>query len=220
MTRHRVLCFLVLCGCLPLAPAFLTCEGIAEYGTGCPDGIRAPEYNCLIDPCESLFDECSEKGMTCKRNYCGGCNAICCPHEPVECDPRNTMCERVCPDTCAENPCKPWETCTVATCDDCRPMCCTRGPFRKRKCELAQIFDDECPPGLPKVECFADPCLTKECPNGKSCIANYCGGCHAICCDDPEPPHCPTDDVWECEDGTVLHRDPELACEFPECPAE
>ncbi|XP_074662296.1 uncharacterized protein LOC141914868 [Tubulanus polymorphus] len=37
-----------------------------------------------------------------------------------------------------------------------------------------------CPPGVPQVKCFADPCEGKTCPNfpDAQCVANYCGGCN------------------------------------------
>eukprot|EP00055_Hartaetosiga_balthica_P016931 m.109826 g.109826 ORF g.109826 m.109826 type:complete len:2809 (-) comp9210_c3_seq2:618-9044(-) len=38
-----------------------------------------------------------------------------------------------------------------------------------------------CPPGVPMVSCFADPCAVSSCPANPTavCQANYCGGCHA-----------------------------------------
>jgi len=36
-----------------------------------------------------------------------------------------------------------------------------------------------------EVNCFVDPCdVTGACPEGETCEANYCGGCHAICSGD------------------------------------
>ena len=41
----------------------------------------------------------------------------------------------------------------------------------------------ECEPSL--SNCFIDPCdNVGACPEGETCTANYCGGCHAICSGD------------------------------------
>ncbi|XP_077869222.1 BMP-binding endothelial regulator protein-like isoform X2 [Saccoglossus kowalevskii] len=41
--------------------------------------------------------------------------------------------------------------------------------------------ESECPPGVPFVACFVDPCSVTECPlfPNAQCISNYCGGCYA-----------------------------------------
>lgn len=40
-----------------------------------------------------------------------------------------------------------------------------------------------CPPGMPRVDCFVDPCLLNfgKCPAhpDATCTADYCGGCNA-----------------------------------------
>ena len=37
-----------------------------------------------------------------------------------------------------------------------------------------------CPPGVPIVRCFADPCSFATCLNHPhaTCVSNYCGGCN------------------------------------------
>ena len=39
-----------------------------------------------------------------------------------------------------------------------------------------------CPPGVPVVDCVADPCLGRVCPGYPDavCRPNYCGGCNAF----------------------------------------
>lgn len=64
-----------------------------------------------------------------------------------------------------------------------------------------------CPPGVPLVQCFVDPCSVTNCPGVKdaNCTADYCGGCNAI---------------WKNAAGTVLS---EKQCSAPvadaKCPA-
>lgn len=38
-----------------------------------------------------------------------------------------------------------------------------------------------CPPGVPLVNCFANPCDTATCPNfpNSRCVFDTCGGCNA-----------------------------------------
>jgi hypothetical protein len=38
-----------------------------------------------------------------------------------------------------------------------------------------------CPPGKPQVMCLVDPCRSKTCGAGHTCVSNYCGGCNAEC---------------------------------------
>jgi hypothetical protein len=38
-----------------------------------------------------------------------------------------------------------------------------------------------CPPGKPQVMCLVDPCRSKQCGAGQTCVSNYCGGCNAEC---------------------------------------
>ncbi|XP_072039473.1 uncharacterized protein [Amphiura filiformis] len=39
-----------------------------------------------------------------------------------------------------------------------------------------------CPPGIPSVRCFANPCDVSSCPSypNAQCVASYCGGCFAL----------------------------------------
>jgi len=43
-------------------------------------------------------------------------------------------------------------------------------------------YGNGCPPGVPMVQCFGNPCDLTDCPAypNANCTANYCGGCHAI----------------------------------------
>ncbi|GAB4820927.1 hypothetical protein N2152v2_007973 [Parachlorella kessleri] len=55
-------------------------------------------------------------------------------------------------------------------------------PARPGKPKCPKVFTGgNCPPGIPVVECFADPCTYTTCIEGTTCVSNYCGGCNAIC---------------------------------------
>lgn len=38
-----------------------------------------------------------------------------------------------------------------------------------------------CPDGLPLVTCLVAPCSTVPCPDGFTCVDDYCGGCNIRC---------------------------------------
>jgi hypothetical protein len=46
---------------------------------------------------------------------------------------------------------------------------------------VATAIGRRCPPGIPEVECFREPCfpLIPPCPEAVKCVDNYCGGCVA-----------------------------------------
>ncbi|XP_035669934.1 uncharacterized protein K04H4.2-like [Branchiostoma floridae] len=45
----------------------------------------------------------------------------------------------------------------------------------------AAIASVECPNGDHIVSCFVNPCTYTQCRDGYECVANYCGGCNAVC---------------------------------------
>ena len=79
---------------------------------------------------------------------------------------------------------------------------------------------DECPFNV--VDCFEDLCDGDKfaCPEPfvtPICVANFCGGCHTVCCDES---YCDDDTVTCAVSGDVLVRDPYDECRFPTCPGE
>ena len=81
--------------------------------------------------------------------------------------------------------------------------------------------DPGCPPGVPIVFCFADPCQVNSCPNfpEAECQSNYCGGCNALFFDadgNEVTDRCGTGSA--CEDGSPIvdcYVDP---CTVSSCP--
>ena len=45
---------------------------------------------------------------------------------------------------------------------------------------LSTVPSPTCPPGVPMVYCFIDPCSSATCANhpNATCVSNYCGGCN------------------------------------------
>lgn len=89
-------------------------------------------------------------------------------------------------------------------------------------------WKEPCPTGVAMARCKEDPCaVSGACDDGAaSCHANYCGGCHAVCCTankdkdglpaNNEARPCFKDLRW-CSDGVSVVRDPYNDCLFPLC---
>ena len=47
--------------------------------------------------------------------------------------------------------------------------------------QLTAAQNQQCPPGVPIINCFVNPCTAASCPNipTATCRADYCGGCNA-----------------------------------------
>eukprot|EP01104_Vermistella_antarctica_P009007 TRINITY_DN22_c0_g1_i3.p1 TRINITY_DN22_c0_g1~~TRINITY_DN22_c0_g1_i3.p1 ORF type:complete len:383 (-),score=54.50 TRINITY_DN22_c0_g1_i3:45-1193(-) len=198
-------------------PFTVTCDNVDRK---CPEHI--PSVKCFSDPCS--LAKCGG-GQTCKANYCGGCNAVCC--DQLACTDDVKECEdgsfvsRDPDNNCKFKPCP----LVVIDCQPDKKECkdgsfVTRDPDRECKfkpCPFTATCDNvdrKCPDRAPAVECFSDPCSTAKCGDGQTCKSNYCGGCNAVCCN---PIVCAAD-VKECKDGSSVSRDPEKGCKFAACP--
>lgn len=75
--------------------------------------------------------------------------------------------------------CGPGFVCEATTCGGCNYVC---QPVQQRPdSPEGPTAPSTCPDGSKPVECFADPCETKNCAEGELCVRDYCGGCNAAC---------------------------------------
>ncbi|OWA49937.1 hypothetical protein BV898_14471 [Hypsibius exemplaris] len=75
----------------------------------------------------------------------------------------------------------PYATCRDNYCGGCNAeFYDVNGVNVTGSCKLPA--EDECPPGVPIVQCFVDPCQVTKCPAhpGATCRSNFCGGCNAF----------------------------------------
>lgn len=118
-----------------------------------------------------------------------------------------------CPDgvfpvACAEHPCIAREKsggacpqgtgCVASFCGGCTSQCkqgvvtdVSKLPTGRiileraagRHGSVRRAADGGCPPGVPRVQCFVNPCDygSDKCPEGTGCVPNYCGGCNVDC---------------------------------------
>lgn len=173
----------------------------------CPDG--SSPVQCLADPCRTS-NRCNATTEVCESNYCGGCNAVC-KRKPANSRPNTTatspkpnsgkpnaagqcpdgsLIVRCLVDPCANNgPCNKSQTCKSNYCGGCNAVCVNHTannvpPVQQPKPNTKPVpADSPCPPGVPLVRCFADPCqVSNPCnPQTETCESNYCGGCNAVC---------------------------------------
>jgi len=162
--------------------------------SGCPDG-KDPVV-CVAQPCSFQETQCPEAAY-CFDDYCGGCNA-----HYYNLDGRQ-ICSNCEPETCK--------------------MKCQYGFKRdKNGCEYCEC--NECPAGVPLVNCFARPCDVEasKCPEAASCYDDYCGGCHAHFLDAEGNEICNKKECPEvmcalfCEDG---YEQDENGCNMCRCKA-
>lgn len=192
---------------LPAAvPYFSVCHAVAPTNfsttTGsCPPGV--PAVQCLVNPCAATL---CPVNTVCETNYCGSCSAVCKPvvqESSVLAAPRNlatasatpsasaTSCAPGVPlvqclaDPCSTTKCQAGETCISNFCGGCNAVCKPsvqeRGQAPNPTVNVASVESATCPPGVPVVNCFVDPCLNAKCGNEETCISSYCGSCSAVC---------------------------------------
>eukprot|EP01084_Bolivina_argentea_P310487 537304_1 len=122
-----------------------------------PNGLCAPVFNCLVNPCSINNGGCKE---ICTANYCGGCHAVCSCKDPNQCiNPQTHKCDnmvRCLVDPCANNNggCYSDQKCHASYCGGCHAIC------------SPPAAGDLC--GWPPDDCTAYRCGCNLCPDGKT----------------------------------------------------
>lgn len=214
----------------------VTCE---NWDQPCPAG--EPITDCFVDLCDP--DPCGNDDETCHMNFCEGCQTVCCVEpkcsdEVLICPDGKTVVEQDPQNNCEFKPCEDASSIggNANTCDDDQLLCFNGYTYVSRDpendCEFFPCPDrhrptcrddtSSCPDSVPMFDdiCLYDPCEDGDCPTDTTCVSNYCGGCHALCCSEEAMLPC-NDDTKLCPDGvTVVDRNPENEdCDFFACPS-
>ncbi|KAL3788290.1 hypothetical protein HJC23_002864 [Cyclotella cryptica] len=191
---------------------------------GCKAGQVCREPCGMADSGPMCFDDdlkrdCAQRGSNyvCKVNREGVIGGGCVEQRPDDIIPNlgEAGCSK---DMCLdpEGQCKPthmcfMDPCDIQSCDEgyvcksnycggCTAQCVPDGLEQ----QSATLPASECPRGEchnpdgkceAEMSCMVDPCNGNECEFGQICQTNMCGGCHAICADDPmyvHPDNVPT----------------------------
>jgi len=177
----------------------IKCEGRATCEKGicgkrcaespCPDGKLV---QCFAEPCS--VTKCDEPFVSCKNDYCGGCNAIfineagkqvCTVEESsLKACKANTDCNAD-EEYCAQGTCRPHGFCSTVR--DCQNpsnqynviFCMGYLTCENNVCGV-ECSGSSCANGT-ATSCLASPCNVTKCGERyETCVDDYCGGCNAI----------------------------------------
>eukprot|EP01059_Diplonema_ambulator_P016296 TRINITY_DN276_c0_g1_i1.p1 TRINITY_DN276_c0_g1~~TRINITY_DN276_c0_g1_i1.p1 ORF type:complete len:403 (+),score=126.39 TRINITY_DN276_c0_g1_i1:47-1255(+) len=195
-----------------------------NYCNGCHAVCLKPKT------CSDRIKRCAD-GTELKRDPFNNCHYPQCP-EPV-CDiPKDWVVVSADTEKCAEirYKCLPEQVGWSNRCGcGCKPAPCTKDAMicpdgttvvrdPKNGCKFPECPKPECelPKGWTLVADSLEKCAatTFLCTDGMEQWLNKCGcGCRPRI-------FCPLEDIKFCEDGSTVKRDPNLNCEFPECPTK
>uniref|UniRef100_A0A383VST8 Uncharacterized protein n=1 Tax=Tetradesmus obliquus TaxID=3088 RepID=A0A383VST8_TETOB len=164
------------CNAVCKPKAVSTSSSSSSSSSACPPG--KPQAMCLVDPCRTT--NCAA-GKICVSNYCGGCNAICKPRAALASSSSSSS---------SSTSGVPRGLATAGQLPPIKlvPVPLPPGvplpagkPLTSASSSSSSSSSSVCPPGKPQVNCFVDPCRSKKCGPGETCLSSYCGGCNAVC---------------------------------------